>query len=46
MNTGSGIAIAGWLLSFVWACSISENTVAGVVIAGIVVVVVVVLLKR
>jgi hypothetical protein len=35
MTTGSGIAAAGWLLAFVWACSVSENTAAGVVFAGI-----------
>jgi hypothetical protein len=35
MTTGSGIALAGWFLAFVWACSVSENTVAGVVGFGI-----------
>ena len=35
MTIGSGIAVAGWLIAFVWACTVSENTVAGVVIAGV-----------
>jgi hypothetical protein len=36
MSTGDGIAIAGWF-AFVFACSVSENTAAGVVIFGIIV---------
>ena len=37
MSAGCGIAIAGWFLAFVWACSVSENTAAGVVIFGLIV---------
>lgn len=37
MSIGAGLAIAGWFLAFVWACSVSENTAAGVVILGIIV---------
>jgi hypothetical protein len=36
MSTGCGIAIAGWFLAFVWACSVSANTAAGVVIFGLI----------
>jgi hypothetical protein len=39
MSVGSGIAAAGWLLAFVWACSVSQNTAAGVVISGICIIV-------
>jgi hypothetical protein len=34
MSIGAGIAIAGFLVAFVWAASISENMAAGVVIFG------------
>ena len=34
MTIGSGIAVAGFLLAFVWASTISENVAAGVVIFG------------
>jgi hypothetical protein len=43
MSVGSGIAVAGWFLAFVWACSISTNTAAGVVIFGLILAGVVVL---
>jgi hypothetical protein len=36
MSVGTGIAFAGWFLAFVWACSISANTAAGVVIFGVI----------
>ena len=34
MTLGSGIALAGFLAAFVYACTISENVAAGVVIFG------------
>lgn len=34
MSIGGGIALAGFLLAFVWGVSISENTAAGVVVLG------------
>jgi hypothetical protein len=37
MSAGTGIAIAGWFLAFVWACSISANTAAGVVCFGVII---------
>jgi hypothetical protein len=37
MSIGGGIAVAGWFIAFVWACTVSENTAAGVVIGGIIV---------
>lgn len=40
MTIGSGIAVGGWFIAFAYACSVSENTVAGVVIAGMIVAVV------
>jgi hypothetical protein len=36
MSIGSGIALAGWFIAFVWACTVSENVAAGIVISGIV----------
>jgi hypothetical protein len=37
MTIGGGIAVGGWFLAFVWACTISANVVAGVVISGVVI---------
>ena len=36
MSAGCGIAIAGWFLAFVWACTVSADTTAGVVIFGLI----------
>ena len=36
MSAGTGIAVAGWFLAFVWACTVSENTAAGVVVFGVI----------
>lgn len=36
VSTGLGIALAGWFGAFVWACTVSENTAAGVVVLGLV----------
>lgn len=38
MSLGAGIAVAAWFLAFVWACSVSDNTAAGVVILGLLVI--------
>ena len=45
MSMGTGIAVAGWFLAFVWACSFSANTAAGVVIFGVIVAALVGVLK-
>lgn len=37
MSTGAGIALAGWFIAFVWACTVSENVAAGVVIFGLII---------
>jgi hypothetical protein len=37
LSVGTGIAVAGWFIAFVWACSVSNDTAAGVVIFGIIV---------
>jgi hypothetical protein len=37
MTIGSGIAAAGFLLAFVWGCSVSQNVAAGVVVFGVVI---------
>lgn len=34
MSIGSGIAIAGWFLAFVWGCTVSENVAGGLVLFG------------
>jgi hypothetical protein len=34
MSIGSGIALAGFLIAFVWAATESDNIAAGVVIIG------------
>jgi ABC-type proline/glycine betaine transport system permease subunit len=53
MSTGSGLAIGGWFIDFVYACSVSVNTAAGVlhalpslVIFGIIVGVVAIGLRK
>lgn len=37
MSTGAGICIAGLVIAFVWACSISDNAAAAVVIIGVII---------
>jgi hypothetical protein len=34
VTIGSGIAVAGFLIAFVWGCSVSQNVAVGVVIFG------------
>lgn len=39
MDIGVSIAVAGWFIAFAYACGVSENSAAGVVIIGVVVIV-------